>query len=81
MNLGGVGSLLEAIARCTLTLAGVLNTMVLYSMIRHRRSRSLAAENLFLRKPLALFQERDVRPRRADDATRAALVWLSKAYA
>jgi transposase InsO family protein len=35
------------------------------------RSRAqLAAENLFLRKQLALYQERKVRARRADDATR-----------
>jgi hypothetical protein len=34
------------------------------------RSRSrLAAENLFLRKQLALYAERRVRSRRADDAT------------
>ena len=39
------------------------------------RARSqLAAENLFLRKPLPLFEERRVTPRRADDATRIALV-------
>jgi putative transposase len=43
------------------------------------RSRSqLAAENLFLRKQLALYQERRVKPRRADDATRITLVVLSK---
>jgi hypothetical protein len=30
----------------------------------------LAAENLFLRKQLALFQERKVKPRRAEDSTR-----------
>src|SRR4029453_19215858 len=30
----------------------------------------LAAENLFLRKQLALYLERRVKPRRADDATR-----------
>ena len=30
----------------------------------------LAAENLFLRKQLALYVERQVKPRRADDATR-----------
>jgi transposase InsO family protein len=42
------------------------------------RSRAqLAAENLFLRKQLALYVEREVRPRRADDATRIALVALS----
>jgi hypothetical protein len=37
----------------------------------------LAAENLFLRKQLALYMERQVKPRRADDATRIALVALS----
>src|SRR5215510_12468669 len=38
----------------------------------------LAAENLFLRKQLALYQERHVQPRRATNATRLALVWLSR---
>jgi len=38
----------------------------------------LAAENLFLRKQLALYLERRVKPRRADDATRIALVALSR---
>jgi putative transposase len=43
------------------------------------RSRSqLAAENLLLRKQLALYQERRVKPHRADDATRITLVVLSK---
>ena len=41
------------------------------------RSR-LAAENLFLRKQLALYLERQVKPRRADDATRITLVILSR---
>ena len=38
---------------------------------------ALAAENLFLRKQLALYQERRVAPRRATAATRLALTWLS----
>src|SRR6266849_6046764 len=38
----------------------------------------LAAENLFLRKQLALYVERQVKPRRADDATRITLVILSR---
>jgi putative transposase len=43
------------------------------------RSRSqLAAENLFLRKQLALYRERQVKPRRADDATRITLVVLAQ---
>ncbi len=50
------------------TLAGVAVT-----------SRSqLAAENLFLRKQLALYQERRVKPRRPDPATRVVLVLLSR---
>ena len=43
------------------------------------RSRtSLAAENLFLRKQLAFYQERKVKPRRADNPTRLTLVLLSR---
>src|SRR5262247_2301859 len=38
----------------------------------------LAAENLFLRKQLALYLERRVKPRRADDATLITLVALSR---
>ncbi len=41
---------------------------------------SLAAENLFLRKQLALFVERKVRPQRADGATRLGLVILSRLF-
>jgi putative transposase len=43
-----------------------------------RPSPTLAAENLFLRKQLALYQERQIRPRRATNATRIALVWLGR---
>ncbi len=38
----------------------------------------LAAENLFLRKQLALYQERRTKPRRANPATRITLVLLSQ---
>ena len=38
----------------------------------------LAAENLFLRKQLALYQERQGTPRRATPATRLVLVWLGR---
>jgi putative transposase len=43
-----------------------------------RPSPTLAAENLFLRKQLALYRERHVRPRRATNAMRIALVWLGR---
>jgi hypothetical protein len=39
---------------------------------------ALAAENLFLRKQLALYRKRHVKPRRATGAMRVALVWLSQ---
>jgi putative transposase len=42
---------------------------------------ALAAENLFLRKQLALYQERQIKPKRATDATRLALVWLGRWFA
>jgi putative transposase len=41
-------------------------------------SAQLAAENLFLRKQLALYQERRMTPRRPDPATRVILVLLSR---
>jgi transposase InsO family protein len=40
-------------------------------------SPALAAENLFLRKQLALYQERQVKPRRTTHALRMVLVWLA----
>src|SRR5215469_16651086 len=43
-----------------------------------RPKTSLAAENLFLRKQLAFYQERKVKLRRADNPTRLTLVLLSR---
>jgi transposase InsO family protein len=45
-----------------------------------RPSPTLAAENLFLRKQLALYQERHTAPRRATNAIRIALLWLSRLF-
>ena len=46
------------------------------------RSRTaLAAENLFLRKQLAFYQEHKIRPRRFDNVTRFILVLLSHGFA
>lgn len=41
-----------------------------------RPSPALAAENLFLRKQLAVYQERQIKPRRPTQATRMALACL-----
>src|SRR4030095_8308300 len=43
-----------------------------------RSRQSIEAENLVLRRQLALFKERGVKPRRIDAATRMSLAWLSK---
>jgi len=41
---------------------------------------SLIAQNLLLRKQLAFYQERQIRPRRLTDAARLSLVFWSKLY-
>jgi hypothetical protein len=45
-----------------------------------RSSAALKAENLFLRKQLALYLEREKSPRRANDATRLTLALLSNLF-
>ena len=44
------------------------------------QSEQVVAVNLLLLKQLALFQEGEIKPSRADDATRASTVWLSRAF-
>jgi transposase InsO family protein len=75
-----------AMIRCTCqlrTLLQLTHTLLtlLYDGMRFlglclRPSPILAAENLFLRKQLAMDQERRVKPRRATPATRLVLLWL-----
>ena len=45
-----------------------------------RSAEAVHAENLFLRRQLALFIERGVRPRRVDAATRVSLVLLARLF-
>jgi putative transposase len=61
---------------CTLLM--LLGDSGRYLMYRWRAPAALAAENLFLRKQLALYQERQIKPRRATQATRMALAWLAR---
>jgi putative transposase len=62
---------------CCLNLLADLFRLLILSL---RSTTSLAAENLFLRKQLGCYQERKIRPRRIDDATRLTLVWLSRQF-
>jgi len=45
-----------------------------------RFRRSVEAENLFLRRELALYRERGIKPRRVDPATRVSLALLSRLF-
>jgi putative transposase len=49
-------------------------------LLTFRSSQSIQAENLFLRRQLALYIERDVKPRRIDAATRIGLTLLSHLF-
>ena len=53
---------------------------VVYLGLLIRPRKAIAAENLFLRRQLALYQERKVDPRRIDPATRITLALLSKLF-
>jgi putative transposase len=46
-------------------------------LLAFRSSQSIQAENLFLRRQLALYVERGVKPRRINAATRIGLTFLS----
>ena len=52
-----------------------------FLLLGTRSSAALKAENIFLRKQLALYLEREVKPRRANDATRLSMVLLSRVFA
>ena len=73
-------SVFRAVAHCFRTLSlVVIDLLRLACLATHSRS-ALAAENLFLRKQLALFQERKVKPRRADDSVRWMMATLSRIF-
>ena len=70
-----------AVAHCLRTLSLVAVDLIRLVALAARPRAALVAENLFLRKQLALFQERQVRPRRADAATRWMMAALSQWFA
>jgi transposase InsO family protein len=60
------------------TLLTLLGDVVHFLRLCLRPAAVLAAENLLLRKQLAFYQERHVKPRRATDAAHFTLVWLAR---
>ncbi len=73
-----VPHLLHHLVQLVGILLALLGDTVRFLLLCLRPPAALVAENLFLRKQLALYQERHVKPRRATDATRLALVWLGR---
>src|SRR5262245_47627442 len=71
-------SLFRTVAHCFRTIVPVVIDRLAILAVYSRRA--LAAENLFLRKHLALFQERQVKPRRANDSTRWMMATLSRMF-
>ena len=56
----------------------LLADLLHFVILNLRSQSSLAAENLFLRKQLAAYQERRLKPRRTSASTRLSLMWLSR---
>jgi putative transposase len=66
-----------ASARIVVRLLAELAGLVVLAL---RRRRTVEAENRFLRRQLALYQERGVKPRRVDAAARVSLALLSRLF-
>jgi hypothetical protein len=62
------------------TLSSLAYDLVRLLMLGARSRRALAAENLYLRKQLALFQERKLKAHRASDSTRLLMVILGRMF-
>jgi putative transposase len=62
------------------TIITLLGDLAAFFWLTLRPQSTLAAENLFLRKQLAMFQERKAKPRRPDTPIRIALVLLSRLF-
>ena len=73
-------SVSQSVVHCLRTASSVALDLLRLVVLTSRSRRALAAENLFLRKQLALFQERRIKPRRAVDSTRWMMAALSAMF-
>src|SRR5215469_14758999 len=76
-----LGAVFQPLTHSLRTLSSVACDLVRLLVLVSISRRALASENLFLRKPLARFQERKVKPHRADDSTRLIMVILGRLFA
>ena len=72
---------LDPLSNLRLTALDLLLDALGFMRLSLRPDCALAAENLFLRKQLALYLERKVKPCRARDASRFTLILLSRLFA
>ena len=63
-----------------LIIVRVIADFAKYLWLCVKPSGNLAAENLFLRKQLALYKERQIKPRSTDPATRITMAFLSQRF-
>ena len=59
-------------------LISVIGDLLCWLGLSFRSTQSIEAENLFLRRQLALYVERGIKPRRIDPVTRVQLAFLSR---
>src|SRR5574341_628351 len=78
LSMRSVLRLFHHLVQLVYILLAFLGDTMRFLLLCLRPPAALVAENLFLRKQLALYQERHIKPRRATDATRLALVWLGR---
>src|SRR5215831_8734014 len=76
-----LGFIFRTLTHSLTTLSSVAYDLAGVLVLATRSRSTLAAENLFLRKQLALFQERKAKPRRAHDSTRLIMVILGRMFA
>jgi hypothetical protein len=74
------GSMFRTFTHSLATLSSVARDLIHLFVLVSRSRRALAAENLFRRKQLALFEERKVKPHRAHDSTRLIMVILGRMF-
>jgi len=63
-----------------LIIVRVIADFAIYLLLCAKPSRNLTAENLFLRKQLALYKERQIKPRSTYPATRFTMAFLSQRF-
>ena len=76
--MGSLSRTIRSLCQCACMLCTLLLDAAWFLRLCLRPRAALAAENLFLRQQLALYQERHAKPRRATNATRFSLVVLAQ---